>query len=209
MRRHVNLVNPALLPPKPFFQFNSMAMALGVLLLGLLLISWFISSRVSVYEKIVAAQHGKLESAQEELRRLKEQTPQRKSDPAVAARFEALQAQQVLLERIDQTLQGGQPQGATPVGSDYLVALGSQPLPGVWLTGIRISADGISLQGSAQDASAVPATLGLLDKMSAFKGQHFAVLEVTPTEASATAGTARTTRVLNFSLASTSAREAR
>lgn len=178
MRRHINLANPALLPPKPFFQFNSMMLALGVLLLGLILISLYIRSALDSYVKEADGMQAGLANKQAQLEQQAKNAPQRKSDPAVSAQLTAVSVQKDLLQRIDQVLQGGQQADGRRASSEYLVALASQPLKGAWLTGIRINTGGVTLDGQATDAAAIPATIGQIEALAPFKGQHFAAFEV-------------------------------
>lgn len=178
MRRHINLANPALLPPKPFFQFNSMMLALGVLLLGLLLISLYIRSAIGNYVTEAEGMQKGLALKQEQLDQQAKNNPQRKGDPNVTAQLEAVSGQKDLLLRINQALEGGQQPDGMHASSEYLVALASRPLKGAWLTGIRIGSGGVTLDGQATDAAAIPAAIGQIEELVPFKGQHFAAFEV-------------------------------
>jgi len=214
MRRHINLANPALLPPKPFFQFNSMMLALGVLFLGLLLISLYINTALRDYVKQADGMQAGLAAKQGQLAQEAKNNPQRKGNPDVAARLESIQVQKGLLQRIDQTLQGGQQPDGVHISSEYLVALASQPLKGAWLTGIRINGNGVTLDGQATQAAAIPAAIKQIEGLLPFKGQHFAAFEVVhdqqtqaQTQANGNEQMAQPADVLSFTLSATAAKE--
>ncbi|GAB2902707.1 MSHA biogenesis protein MshI2 [Uliginosibacterium flavum] len=211
MRRQINLVNLALLPPKPFFQFRSMMLALAVLAGGLLLLATFMLSRLGGYEVAAAQAKSRLVAKQDQLKTQEQKLVLRQADPQVAAQLESLREAQQDLQRIDQALQGGV-SGAAPEqdkakgASRYLYALARQPLPGVWLNTIHVHGDQVSLQGMATHAAAIPATLALLNQLPAFQGQNFSAFEAGRQVISG-ADPAKPIEVLSFSLSSVGSKE--
>lgn len=211
MRRQINLVNLALLPPKPFFQFRSMMLALGVLVAGLLLLGAFMLSRLGGYEAAATQTQNRLSAKQAQLKAQEQALVLRQADPAVAAQLAALREAQQDLQRIEQALQGGV-SGAAPAqgkpkgASRYLYALAGQPLPGVWLNTIHVRGDQLSLQGMATHAAAIPATLALLNKLPAFQGQNFVAFEA-GRQMIVGADPAKPIEVLSFSLDSANSKE--
>jgi hypothetical protein len=65
--------------------------------------------------------------------------------------------------------------------SDYLMALGRQVQPGVWITGLVVHGDGrdIVLMGRTNDSGMLPAYLQKLGLEERFKGRRFAQFDVT------------------------------
>ncbi|MDP5240241.1 PilN domain-containing protein [Uliginosibacterium sp. 31-16] len=210
MKRQINLVNPALLPPKPFFQFRSMMLALGVLAAGLLLLGTFMLSRLGAYEAAAAQAQERLLAKQEQMKQQEKVLVRRQPDPQVATRLEGLRTEQEDLQRIDQALQAdglpGQGTDKAANASAYLYELARQPLPNVWLTDIQLRGKDISLQGMASNAAAIPATLSLLNRLPAFQGQNFAAFEA-GRKSLTTADPAKPVEVLSFRLESAAARE--
>jgi Tfp pilus assembly protein PilN len=201
MRRQINLVNPALLPPKPFFQFRSMVLALAVLACGLFLLSAFLLSQLKSYETAAADALHRVEAKQAQIKAQEQTLVQRQRDPLIAADLDALRADELELQRIDQALQTGNAptKSAERGASAYLYALARQPLPGVWLNSIQVHGDSVSLQGMAMSAAAIPETLALLNKLPAFQAQNFAAFEV-ERQALSGADLATSTEVLSFRL---------
>lgn len=210
MKRQINLVNPALLPPKPFFQFRSMMLALTVLAAGLLLLGTFMLSRLGIYEAAAEQAQKNLLAKQAQVKLQEQVLVKRQPDLQVATRLEALRAEQDDLQRIDQALQAGGLPGQSgdraSSASAYLYELARQPLPNVWLTDIQLRGKDISLQGMASNAAAIPATLALLNRLPAFQGQNFAAFEA-GRKLLTTADPAKPVEVLNFRLESAAARE--
>lgn len=204
MRPQVNLANPVLLPPKPFFQFNNMLMALGVLLLGLVFISLYIETAVGRFTREAAGQKGRLTQQQKQLELQQAGLPQRKSNPEVAARLASLQSQEELMQRIGEALEGNR--DLLRARSDYLVALASRPLKGVWLTGVRITDGGVTLTGQSMQASAIPASIGQIESMAPFKGLSFSAFEVSHATLPS-ADIAKGLDVLEFTLSGADRRE--
>lgn len=211
MRRQINLVNLGLLPPKPFFQFRSMMLALAVLAGGLLLLASFMLSRLGGYEATAAQTQSRLVAKQDQLKMQEQKLVLRQADPQMAAQLESLREAQQDLQRIDLALQGGVSGAATGQGkvkgaSHYLYALARQPLPGVWLNTIHVRGDRVSLQGMAINAAAIPATLALLNQLPAFQGQNFSAFEAGRQVING-ADPAAPVEVLSFSLDSAASKE--
>lgn len=178
MRPNINLVNLALLPPKPFFQFRSMALALAVLTCGLFLFAIFMFSTLGAYESTARQAQARLAEKQAQLAQRSQTMTVRQKDPDLASRLTILQAEQQDLQRIEQALQAGLvPVNGGGGASAYLYALAQQPLPGVWLTEIQVQGEGVSIQGMALRPEAIPATLALLNTLPAFQGKSFSAFE--------------------------------
>ena len=74
--------------------------------------------------------------------------------------------------------------GATSSGShgysEYLMALGRQAQPNVWITGLEVRGDGrqLTLSGRMTDAGFLPGYLGRLEAETQFKGRRFNQVEI-------------------------------
>lgn len=175
MKQYINLANPALLPPKPFFQFKTLLMALGAVVVLLLILSGVVRMGVSSYERVAtqAAERVKVRQAQlqsqQALLTVREKAPQLAQDLARA------RAELQRLQQIAATL---------PAGSDRLQAatslqaLSAASMPGVWLAEISLQQGAVSLQGYALRAELIPEYLQRLQQQVVFKGQRFEAFEL-------------------------------
>lgn len=97
--------------------------------------------------------------------------------------LESLRQKEAQQRQVQDTLQGSMV-WATQGYSDYLMALGRQTYPGVWLTGLNVAGDGtdIVLTGRATNVSSLPNYLQKLGNEERFKRRRFAQLEVNAVE---------------------------
>lgn len=178
MRQQINLVNLALLPPKPFFQFKSLMISLAVVLVFLTAISVLFRSNLNGYLGTIAQVGRNVGLKQEQLKALEQKASLRQKDPAVAARLVRLQDERQRLQQMAGLLQQGGVTEENRSQAAYLYALARQASPGIWLTSIELHGDRVSLQGGASDAAAVPAYLAQIMRLPEFKGQRFASFEL-------------------------------
>ncbi|MDO6384900.1 PilN domain-containing protein [Uliginosibacterium sp. 31-12] len=196
MKAFINLANPALLPPKPFFQFRTMMLALGLVLLMLIglssFIRWSLASYLAVAQQAqlrVTAREAQLK-AQQALLTVREKSPQVTLDLA-AAHAETARLRQIAVNLAGQ--EGG------PQASASLAALSSAVLPGVWLEQVAWQRGAVSLQGYALRAPQVPEYLERLRSQEAFRKQRFEMFELGRKQFPAPAGVAAP-EALAFSL---------
>lgn len=173
MKQQINLVNPALLPPKPFFQFRSMMIALAVIVLALSVMAALFSAKVAAYRELADAAGQRLAAKQLRVKELEGQIAQRQKDPQVAAALVKAQAEQIQLRQIAASLaQGGLQEDGKPY-SRLLEALAQKPSRGVWLTRIEFRGPRMLLEGMAVSAEDMPPYLAQLQALPEFAGQRF------------------------------------
>jgi Tfp pilus assembly protein PilN len=202
--QQLNLVNPALLPPKPFFQFRSMMLALGVLAGVLVLFSFVIFWGVGTYEAEAASMAQREATKKTQVAELEQKTGSRQVSPQVLEEQSAALAEQQRLEELSgQIAQVG---GGKSLRSraDILFALAHQPAEGLWLTGVDVTGDHIALQGQTLSAAYLPKWLAQLQQLPAFAGQRFGGLEIGLGTASADSASAPVTTTLTFHLTAVS-----
>ena len=178
MRQQINLVNLALLPPKPFFQFKSMMISLAVIMVFLSAISVLFRFSLNGYLGTIAQVERNVSLKQEQLKALEQKASLRQKDPAVAARLARLQDERQRLQQMAGLLRQGGIAEEKRSPAAYLYALARQASPGIWLTWIELHGDRVSLQGGASDAAAVPVYLAQIMRLPEFKGQRFAGFEL-------------------------------
>ena len=197
MKQHINLVNPALLPPKPFFQLHRMILALAAIALTLLLVWVLIQAPVQAHEAAAATAQQRLVAKEAQLKLLTQQLSQRRSDPRYASEIAHAQQTGQDLQAIAAMLKT-QSSASTPSYSDYLHALGQTGVNSVWLRDIRLDGSQIALEGLSLRAAALPEYLAALNQQAAFKGMRFQHFEL----GQQAAGTASTPAALVFRLES-------
>ncbi|MBI2733132.1 MAG: hypothetical protein HYX44_07510 [Aquabacterium sp.] len=93
--------------------------------------------------------------------------------------LEGLRQKEAQQRQVQDALQGSMA-WASQGYSDYLMALGRQTYPGVWITGLTVKGDGrdIIMVGRTNNVSALPNYLQKLGAEERFKGRRFAQLEL-------------------------------
>jgi MSHA biogenesis protein MshI len=117
--------------------------------------------------------------------------------------LEALRQKDAQQRQMQDALQGGLA-WASQGYSDFLMALGRQTLPGVWITGLDLHGDGhdLVLTGRTNNTGVLPTYLQQLAQEERFKGRRFAQLEVSEVNQDGGAGT-----VVQFTLRSVAAND--
>jgi MSHA biogenesis protein MshI len=107
----------------------------------------------------------------------------------VVKELEALRQKDAQQRQVQDALQGSMA-WASQGYSDYLMALGRQLHPAVWITGLSVKGDGrdIVLTGRTTSAAAIPTYLQKLGQEERFKGRRFAQVDMAAVEGDATAG---------------------
>ncbi|PAS94512.1 MAG: hypothetical protein BSR46_17375 [Candidatus Dactylopiibacterium carminicum] len=176
MKPQINLVSAALLPPRPFFQFQSLVLYVAAAIVILLLFSFFIHGGLSAYEASAHEMQARVAQRETQVQTRERQLQPRLQDPAVAASLAHAQAEQQGLNAVLEALH--EPEAAALKAAALFDALGDIPPGRVWLTGIDLVRGHVSLQGLATESSAIPAYLTLLGQQPALHGQSFTTFEL-------------------------------
>ena len=177
MKPQINLVNPALLPPKPFFQFRSLVLSVLLVAVVLTVFSLLVHSGLGAYERSAAAMQARIAQREAQVAKSAQKLRPRQKDPAVAAALQLAEAEQLGLTAVLASLDGDSPEaGLRPAG--LFMALGEVAPGAVWLTGIDLAAGQVSLQGMATGPAAIPPYLAALARQPALQGQRFAVFDL-------------------------------
>jgi hypothetical protein len=189
--QQINLFNPIFLKQKKIFTALPMAEALGVIVLGALLLTWYAGRSVDELAQQAAA--GKLLVAERE-RRLADANKQfapRQKSPTLAAEVAQADAELAALHRVQDFLQQGT-LGNSAGYAEYFRALARQNVPGLWLTGVGIVGAGteIGVQGRAMQPTLIPQYIGRLKREPVMQGKTFASLDIARPEAAPVTATA-------------------
>jgi hypothetical protein len=177
--QQINLFNPIFLQQKKIFTTVTMARALGVLLLGGLLMVAYGRSNVAALEKEAARTTTLLAARQAKLDQVNLEYAPRKKSPELDAQLRQAKAELAALSEVAGVLRRGE-LGNTDGYSGYFKALARQKVDGLWLTGVSIVGAGndIGVRGRALDAALVPGYLGNLAREGVMQGKSFTSLQI-------------------------------
>ncbi|RZI43059.1 MSHA biogenesis protein MshI [Herbaspirillum sp. HC18] len=179
MSQQINLFNPIFLKQKKYFSAITMVQALGIIVVGAVVLGGFSSFQLSRLGAEVAASNAQLAMVQKQWETFKAQSSGRQKSQALEDELQKAEAEVKSLERVFDVLQKGE-FGDTKGYSEYLRAFSRQIVDGIWLTGFSISGAGVemSLQGRALQPDLVPVYIGRLKREPIMQGKSFSLLEM-------------------------------
>nr|WP_315258348.1 MSHA biogenesis protein MshI [uncultured Duganella sp.] len=218
MSQQINLFNPIFLKQKKIFAALPMVEALGIIIVGALLLNWYAAHNVAELEHVAADGKAALAKREQQLVKANAQFAPRAKDAVLQADLAEAEAQLKALSDVSAVLQGGA-LGNTSGYAEYFRAFSRQNIGGLWLTGVSISGAGtdIGLQGRAMQATLIPNYISRLTGERVMHGKTFASLDIARPEAmqpqtAAPAGAAPAAPVappfVEFNLQSTPVQEA-
>lgn len=193
MSQQINLFNPIFLKQKKVFTAVPMAEALGVIMLGAVLLTWYASHSVDALEARAAAGKAVVAEREHRLAEANKQFAPRPKSAALAAELARLDADRTALYRVETVIAEGKLGNASGY-AEYFRALARQNLNGLWLTGVAIAGAGtdIAVQGNALQPTLIPQYIARLTGEPVMRGKSFARLEIArpDSEQGASAGSA-------------------
>lgn len=179
MSQQINLFNPIFLQQKKIFTTNTMARALGVLLVGGLLLVAYGRNSVAALEKEAARTTALQAVRQAKLDQVNLEYAPRKKSVELDTQLRQAKAELAALTEVAGVLRRGE-LGNTDGYSGYFKALARQKVDGLWLTGVSIIGAGndIGVRGRALDAALVPGYLGNLAREGVMQGKAFTSLQI-------------------------------
>jgi hypothetical protein len=189
MSQQINLFNPAFEQKKQLFTAATMALALGVLVLGLTVMGVYAKLRVAALQREADAGAVRLEQVQKRLTGVSAEFAPRQKDPQLAAELAEAEGQLAGLRRVSGIIAGGD-LGNTQGFAEYFRALARQRVEGLWLTGVNIGASGqdLGVRGRALDPALVPGFLGRLRNEQVMQGKPVGSLQIGEAAAVKTVG---------------------
>jgi hypothetical protein len=189
--QQINLFNPLLSKKKLAFSALEMSQMLGLVVLGVIAITWYLSFQVSLLEKQLATSKEQLKVAQAQLGKVAAEYVPRAKNKQLETDIAATEAQVKALEKVADLLKRGD-FGNAHGYSSYLKAFARESIDGLWLTNVAIGAAGndISLTGRTLQPALVPQYVQRLASETALQGKSFSALDMQrlSTEAAATPG---------------------
>lgn len=179
MSQQINLFNPIFLKQKKYFAAVTMAQALGVILLGCVLMGGYAGWQVKGREQQAADTAKRLNDTKNLLASTATKFAPRPVDPTLDAQVQKADGNVQSMQRVFDALQGGG-FGDTHGYSIYFRSFSRQIVDGLWLTGININGAGqqIDLKGRTLRAELVPEYLRRLGREPEMKSKTFATLDM-------------------------------
>lgn len=179
MSQQINLFNPIFLKQEKLFSAVTMAQALGLILLGsvvLVAYSYYQSFSLGIQ---AVANTTQLASAQTQLAKVNAEFGPRQKSKLIEEDIQKTETETKSLQKVFDILEKGE-FGNTKGYAEYLRAFSRQIIGGVWLTGLSIHGAGseIGIQGRALQPELVPAYISRLKREPVIQGKSFATLEM-------------------------------
>jgi hypothetical protein len=177
--QQINLFNPIFLKQKKIFGAVPMLQALGVIVLGVLAMSWFAQQRVGELRQRAASGQALVAGREARLNKATADFAPRQRSAALQVEVTAAEAQLSSLHQVEAVLHGGA-LGNTAGYAEYFRAFARQNVNGLWLTGLSIVGAGndIGVQGRAMQATLIPDYIARLTAEKIMSGKTFGSLQI-------------------------------
>jgi Tfp pilus assembly protein PilN len=175
--QQINLFNPIFLQQKKIFAAHTMAQALGLLLVGVLIIAGTAWRSVSQLRREAADVALQLTQKQARFARATADFAPRKASAGLSGEVGEAEAKLAGLRHVTDMVQSGE-LGNTHGYAGSFRALGRAHQDGLWLTSVAIAGAGMSLKGRALSATLVPAYITRLAREPALDGKAFSALQI-------------------------------
>ena len=185
MSQQVNLYNPIFLKKRKMFSSVTMAQALGLLLLGLLVFYGYARFQVANLQTESVRSTKRMEAAQARVARLAPQFGPRLKSADIEAKIKQAEEELQALDAVQGALHKGNVVSGSGF-SPYFKALARQVVAGLWLTNFSISGDEMAISGRTVKPELVPDYIHRLGQEPVMQGHKFATLEMHQPEAAAT-----------------------
>ncbi|MDY0975052.1 hypothetical protein SOM61_08765 [Massilia sp. CFBP9012] len=179
MKQQINLFNPAFQPQKQVLSSATIALAVGVVIVGIAILA--VAGKMETAELQQQASSGatQLEKRQARLATANREFTPRQKDATLDAQIAQADMQLAAMRHISGALSRGE-LGDTSGFAGYFKALARQSAQGLWLTGVTVGAGGaqIGIKGRTVDPAMVPGYLNRLTHEPLMQGKSFASLQI-------------------------------
>lgn len=188
MSQQINLYNPLFRKQEKYFSTVTMVQALGLILLGSLLVYGFAWYRTSTLEKQSVQTEKSFQATQMRLAQTSAAFGPRHPSKLLQDEVAQMDGQVKARAQIIKLLNTGE-LGNTRGFSEYLRALSRQTLSGLWITGFHVTGTGsdMAINGRTLQPELVPVFINHLKKEPALAGKTFSMLEMRLPESEKTA----------------------
>ncbi len=184
MSQQINLYNPLFRRQEKYFSTLTMLQALGLILLGSLLVYGYAWYRTSGLEQRSLQTAKSYQATQVRLAQVTAEFGPRQPSKLLQDEIARMDGQVKARRQIIDLLGKGE-LGNTQGFSEYLRALSRQTLSGLWITGFHVSGIGsdMAINGRALQPELVPVFINRLKKEPVLAGKTFSMLEMSLPEA--------------------------
>jgi len=179
MSQQINLFNPEFLKQETHFTLVTMLQGLAAIFVGALILYGYALYQVRELDKQAAQVLVRLNAEQSALAGYSAGFSPQKNNELLQNELQQLEKKAGEIKSLTDTLREGQVSNTTGF-SDYLRAFSRQVVPGLWLTGFKVSAAEITLSGGALAPESVPAYIQKLSHESIMHGKSFSNLQIQP-----------------------------
>jgi hypothetical protein len=201
MTQNINLLSADFRKPQLRLSFATLAKGLGIALLALFAVQFFLQYQVSDHRAQLSSVQNQIKDHRAQAEKLTGLTAGRKPDPQLEAEIAKLDAELRQAQDSMAALKGGA-FGNQDGFAEYMRAFSRQSLEGLWLTGFTITGgDEIELRGRVVRPDLVPSYLQRLNREEVLAGRSFARFEMSrPSEPAGEKKPPAQARSLEFSL---------
>ncbi len=177
MSQEINLLNPALRPPRDLLTFKPVAVATVASVAFIAALFAYARFDAAQLDRRQADAKTQLADVQQQLQKLQADLSARKPSAALEQEVSRLSGE---AEHRGEILRLAEETTGFASGSlaDVMRGFANQTLPGVWLTGFAVGTSGIDIRGRLLDPSLLPVYIRRLNGEPAFRGRLFAALDM-------------------------------
>ncbi len=179
MSQQINLFNPAFLKRRKYFSLLAMLQALGMIVAGSLFFYGYAIYQVGQLDKQSKEGAKRHNAEQVRLARMTTAFSPQQANQALQDEVRQLEKQIADQAGLIEAIKSGAV-GNTAGFSEYMRAFSRQAMPGLWLTGFRITGEAaqISLSGGVMNPELLPAYIQRLSKEGVMQGKTFSALQM-------------------------------
>ncbi len=179
MSQQVNLFNPIFMKQRKYFSLLTMLQSLALIILGSLLFYGYARYQVSTLERQAIKNNERYMADRVRVEKFRSEFSPEQTNRALQDEIQLLEKKFTEQSVLVSTLQTGVI-GNTLGYSQYMKAFSRQVVPGLWLTGFKLTGDGaqINLQGAVVDGKLLPNFINRLSHEKSMQGKTFATLEM-------------------------------
>lgn len=179
MSQQINLFNPIFMKQRKYFSLLTMLQALGMIVVGSLLFYGYAVYQVSQLHKQFEESSKRFNAEQARLARYAAEFSPQQANRVLQDEVQQLEKKVVDQAELIETLKSGAV-GNTTGYSEYMRAFSRQVVPGLWLTGFKVTGDAaqISLSGAVVNPELLPAYIQRLGRENIMQGKTFSTLQM-------------------------------
>jgi hypothetical protein len=177
--RQINLYNPAFKRQKKYFSAVAMVQSLLLVVLGIILFSFYATHQVAQLEKLSGETDQRLAVDQARLAEFQSQYSPQQEAQLQESELKKLEARASAQQTLVDTLKNGSI-GNTQGYSEYMRAFSRQVVNGLWLTNFDLTGDAaqITLSGGVLSPELLPAYVQKLSQEKIMRGKSFSALQM-------------------------------